>query len=169
MNKGFEVIEACRLFGLNVDEIEVLVHPESIIHSMVEFKDGSVIAQLAVTDMRLPIQYAMTYPQRLDSCLEPLDFVKLKQLTFKKPDIKKFPSLQLCMHVAKKGGTLPSVLNAADEVAVEAFLQGKIKFTQIYKVVEKVVLKHKIRREPDLKNILDADRWARKEAGKEIG
>ncbi|MFT7538192.1 MAG: 1-deoxy-D-xylulose-5-phosphate reductoisomerase, partial [Lysobacterales bacterium] len=138
MNKGFEFIEAKVLFGLHIDEIEVVIHPESIIHSMVEFVDGSMIAQLGVTDMRIPIQYALTYPKRLDVGLKSLDLCKLGQLNFSKPDLKKFPALSLCIHVAKKGGTLPSVLNAADEEAVEAYLNGDIKFTRIYDVVEKI-------------------------------
>lgn len=166
MNKGFEVIEAQKLFGLKADEIKVLIHPEAIIHSMVEFNDGSVIAQLAVTDMRLPIQYALTYPERLDTGLKGLDFFALRVLNFEKPDLKKFPSLSLALHVARRGGTLPCVLNAADEEAVEAFLKGRIKFTKIYEVVERVVLKHKIVGKPDLNVILGADLWARAEARK---
>ncbi len=164
MNKGFEVIEAQRLFGLKADDIKVLIHPEAIIHSMVEFNDGSVIAQLGVTDMRLPIQYALTYPERLATGLKDLDFCTLKCLNFEKPDLQKFPSLALALHVARQGGTLPCVLSAADEEAVEAFLKGTIKFTRIYKVVEQVVLKHKIVRNPNLKSILEADLWSRAEA-----
>jgi 1-deoxy-D-xylulose-5-phosphate reductoisomerase len=166
MNKGFEVIEAMRLFDLTIDQGQVVIHPQSIIHSMVEFADGSVIAQMGITDMRLPIQYALTYPRRLDSGLKRMDFFKLKQLTFNRPDLKKFPSLALCMHVAQRGGTLPSVLNAADEEAVEAYLKREIRFTQIYEVVEKIVKKHKIINQPSLKQILEADQWAREEAGK---
>lgn len=164
MNKGFEVIEAQKLFGLKADEINVIVHPEAIIHSMVEYVDGSIIAQLAVTDMRLPIQYALTYPKRMGTALPSLDFNKLKALTFEQPDLKRFPALALAFHVAKKGGSLPCVLNAADEVAVEAFLNGAIPFTKIYKVVECVVLKHKLIRSPDLNQILGIDDWAREEA-----
>ncbi len=161
MNKGFEVIEAQRLFGVGIDKIEVLIHPEAILHSMVSFQDGSVIGQLGVTDMRLPIQYALTYPQRWDSKLPVLDLVKLGQLNFAKPDLKKFPCLGLALHVAAAGGTLPTVLNAADEEAVEAFLAGKLKFTQIFKVVEKVVLSHKIKKDPSLSLIHETDQWAR--------
>jgi 1-deoxy-D-xylulose-5-phosphate reductoisomerase len=168
MNKGFEVIEAQKLFGLSADDIEVVIHPEAIIHSMVEFVDGSVIAQLGITDMRLPIQYALTHPERLDTGLEGLDFAQLKSLNFAKPDFEKFPSLKLAFHVARKGGTLPCVLNAADEEAVEAFLNGEIKFTKIYTIVEKVVLAHKIKKDPDLETILDVDAWARQEARKYI-
>jgi len=136
LNKGFEVIEAMRLFSEPVENIKVVVHPQAIIHSMVEYQDGSIIAQLGVTDMRLPIQYALTYPQRLPTGLKFLDFVKLKKLTFEQPNFKKFPLLQLAFYVAKQGGTLPSVLNAADEVVVDAFLKRKIKFTRITKIVE---------------------------------
>jgi 1-deoxy-D-xylulose-5-phosphate reductoisomerase len=168
MNKGFEVIEAQKLFGLKADEIEVIIHPEAIIHSMVEFQDGSVIAQLGITDMRLPIQYALTHPERLTTGLKGLDFAELKSLNFEKPDLKKFPSLKLAFYAAHRGGSLPCVLNAADEEAVEAFLAGKIKFTKIYAIVEKVVLSHKIKNNPDLKAILDVDAWARQEARKYI-
>lgn len=166
MNKGFEVIEAQTLFGLKADEIEVVVHPEAIIHSMVEYNDGSIMAQLAVTDMRLPIQYALTYPERLSTGLQGLDFFKLKALHFEKPDLKRFPSLSLAFYAARKAGSLPCVLNAADEVAVEAFLENKIKFTKIFDVVEQVVLKHKLIHRPTLNQILDCDRWAREETRK---
>lgn len=164
MNKGFEVIEAKRLFNLNVEDIEVVIHPEALIHSMVEFKDGSILAQMGITDMRLPIQYALTYPERVESGLNRLNFFQLKKLTFEKPNYRKFPCLALALKAAKKGGTLPSVLNAADEEVVEAFLNGKIRFSQIYSIVEKVVEKHKIVNNPGLDQILAADRWAREEA-----
>lgn len=166
MNKGFEIIEAMRLFNLSIDQIEVIVHPEAIIHSMVEFIDGSIIAQLGVTDMRLPIQYALTYPKRLDAGLKNMDFYRLKSLNFERPDYKKFPALSLAIHVAKTGGTLPSVLNAADEEVVEAFLEGKIRFTEIFKIVEKVIKKHKTILNPNLNQILAADGWAREETRK---
>ena len=169
MNKGFEVIEALRLFDLKVEEIEVVVHPEAIIHSMVGFQDGSIIAQLGITDMRLPIQYAMTYPERWPTHLPDVDFFKLKRLNFEKPDLNKFPALSLAFYVAKEGGTLPSVLNAADEVAVGAFLNGDIAFTKISSVVERVVRSHKIVRHPDLKKILEAGSWAREKAEGLIG
>lgn len=168
MNKGFEIIEAKRLFDLSIDDIEVIVHPEAIIHSMVEFKDGSIIAQLGVTDMRLPIQYALTYPERCPIGLKSMDFFKLKSLNFKRPNFKKFPSLSLAIYVARKGGTLPCVLNAADEEAVDAFLNRKISFSNIYKVVEKIVSKHKILQTPNLSDILATDQWAREEARKVI-
>lgn len=164
MNKGFEVIEAMRLFNLSVEQIDVLVHPEAIIHSMVEFMDGSVIAQCGITDMRLPIQYALTYPERWSTGLKSLNFAVLKQLNFEKPDMKKFPSLKLAIDVAKKGGTYPSVLNAADEEAVEAFLQEKISFPEIYRVVEKTIRRHHITTDPSIEDILQADQWAREQA-----
>ncbi len=164
MNKGFEFIEAQRLFGLDFDQVNILVHPEAIIHSMVEFVDGSLLAQLAVTDMRLPIQYALTYPERLPTGLKPLDLAALGQLNFAKPDLKKFPALGLALAAAKAAGSLPTVLNAADEEAVDAFLQGGITFTSIYKIVEKVLRRHTIVKSPSLKDILAADQWARIEA-----
>ncbi|HOY08784.1 MAG TPA: 1-deoxy-D-xylulose-5-phosphate reductoisomerase [Candidatus Omnitrophota bacterium] len=168
MNKGFEVIEAQRLFGLNVEEIEVVIHPEAVIHSMVAFQDGSVVAQLGITDMRLPIQYALTYPERKETGLKPLDFFEMKRLTFAKPNIKKFPSLALAIEVAGRGGTLPSVLNAADEEAVQAFLNERIPFSGIYNIVEKIVRSHIMIRNPGIPDILAADAWARQEARKRI-
>lgn len=168
MNKGFEVIEAKHLFNLNYEQIKVLVHPEAIIHSMVEFRDGSILAQLGITDMRLPIQYALTYPERIETGLKSLDLVKLKSLNFEAPDLKRFPSLGLAFEAARKAGSLPAVLNAADEEAVGAFLKGKIDFTSIHKVVEKVVLRHTIVKVPTLQDILQADQWARLEAKKII-
>jgi 1-deoxy-D-xylulose-5-phosphate reductoisomerase len=166
MNKGFEFIEAQKLFGLSFDQINIVIHPEAIIHSMVEFNDGSLLAQLAVTDMCLPIQYALTYPERLDSGLKSLDLVGLKSLTFQKPDLKKFPALALALEAAQKGGTMPCVLNAADEEAVDAFLKEKIGFTSIYKVIEKVVCHHKIKKHPSLNDIYAADKQARIETRK---
>lgn len=169
MNKGFEFIEAQRLFGLRFDQIKVVVHPQAIIHSMVEFEDGSILAQLGVTDMRLPIQYALTYPDRLPTGLRRLDLAGLKQLNFQKPDLKKFPALGLAFEAARSGGTLPCVLNAADEEAVEEFLGGKIGFTAIYKVVEKIVRRHKIIASATVADVLAADAWARQEAGAVMG
>ncbi len=168
MNKGFEVIEACRLFDLRAEQIEVVIHPEAVIHSMLGFRDGSIMAQLAMPDMRLPIQYALTYPERLDSLVPLVDFFKLQDLTFRRPDLKKFPCLALAMEVAKKGGTWPAVLNAADEQAVAAFLTGEIGFTQIFRVVEKVVGKHNGERSPGLEQILAAEEWARQQAHQTI-
>jgi 1-deoxy-D-xylulose-5-phosphate reductoisomerase len=169
MNKGFEVIEAKHLFNLSCRQIKVLIHPEAIIHSMVEFVDGSLLAQLGITDMRLPIQYALTYPERLPTGLRRLDLVQLGALNFQKPDLKKFPSLELAFEAARVSGSMPAVLNAADEEAVEAFLKGRIDFLSIYKIVEKVVLRHTIVKNPSLQAILQADEWARQEAREIIG
>ncbi|WP_291256499.1 1-deoxy-D-xylulose-5-phosphate reductoisomerase [Fusobacterium sp.] len=143
VNKGLEVIEAHELFGVDYDDIEVLVHPQSIIHSMVEFKDRAVIAQLGAPDMKLPIQYAFTYPCREESlAMEPLDFMKVSTLTFEKPDHKTFKGIQLAFKAGKIGKTMPAVLNAANEVAVELFLKGKIKFLTIYEIIEKAMERH---------------------------
>jgi 1-deoxy-D-xylulose-5-phosphate reductoisomerase len=164
MNKGFEIIETKRLFDVQVDDIKVLIHPEAIVHSMVEFCDGSILAQLGITDMRLPIQYALTYPQRVETGLKDMDFYRLGRLTFARPDMKKFPALRLAIDVARKGGTFPCVLNAADEQAVEAFLNGKIGFLKIQEIVEKVVRLHRGVCDPDLEDIFEADQSAREDA-----
>lgn len=161
MNKGLEVIEARWLFGLEYDQIEVAVHPQSIIHSAVEFVDGSVLAQLGLPDMRLPIQYALTYPQRLPGKVPRLDLTKMQHLTFEKPDLTRFPSLKLAFEAGRMGGTMPAVLNGANEVAVHAFLQNKMSFARIPEVVEKVMSKHNCLSNPGLAEILEADRWAR--------
>ncbi len=143
VNKGLEVIEAHELFGVDYDDIEVLVHPQSIIHSMVEFKDRAVIAQLGAPDMKLPIQYAFTYPCREESlAMEPLDFMKVSTLTFEKPNHKIFKGIQLAFKAGRIGKTMPAVLNAANEVAVELFLKGKIKFLTIYEIIEKAMERH---------------------------
>lgn len=168
LNKGFEIIEAHHLFGVDISDIEVLIHPESIVHSMVEFVDGSVLAQLGVPDMRIPIQYALTYPER-QSCIVPvLNVDKVKRLNFAKPDYNKFPLLKLAQDVGRTGGTLPAVLNAADEIAVEAFLGRRIKFLDIYRLIHSVVKKHKIKQNPSLNDILNADKWTRFIAKEEI-
>lgn len=164
MNKGLEVIEAHHLFNLDYDKIEVLVHKESIIHSMVELIDGSFLAHLGVPDMRIPIQYALTYPERMLSCAESLDFFAVKNLHFERPDIKRFPALALAYEAGRIGGSMPAVLNAANEVAVAAFLNRKISFLSIVQIVEKVMLKHEVINEPLLEEIFMADEWARKEA-----
>ncbi|MCL5058079.1 MAG: 1-deoxy-D-xylulose-5-phosphate reductoisomerase [Actinobacteria bacterium] len=164
MNKGLEVIEARWLFGLDYDRIRVVVHPQSIIHSMVEFRDGSVLAQLGLPDMKLPIQYALTYPDRLPGNVPRLDPAKMSALTFEPPDIVRFPLLDLAYRVGRRGGTLPAAMNAANEAAVELFLAGRIRFTSIYRVVEEVVGRHDITDRPGLEEILEADRWAREKA-----
>ncbi|HBC94050.1 MAG TPA: 1-deoxy-D-xylulose-5-phosphate reductoisomerase [Pelotomaculum sp.] len=165
MNKGLEVIEAKWLFGVDYAQIDVVVHPQSIIHSAVEFKDGSVIAQMGLPDMRLPIQYALTFPQRVAGSMPRLDWTKLPKLTFEAPDILKFPSLRLAYEAGKTGGTMPAVLNAANETAVYAFLQNRVTFLGIPVVVEKVMEKHASINTPDLGEIMEADLWARTTAG----
>ena len=162
MNKGLEIIEAHWLFDMPFDKISVLVHPQSIIHSMVEFIDGSVKAQLSYPDMRLPIQYALSYPDRLaNSQLPKLDWGKIASLTFEPPDTDTFTCLKLAIEAGKQGGTYPAVLCAADEVAVELFLSRKIKFTDIALVVEKTLVEHKSVTHPTLEQIMAADDWAR--------
>ena len=163
-NKWFEMIEAHWLFGLPMKQVEVVVHPQSIVHSMVEFIDGSVLAQLSVTDMCFPIQYAVTFPERMPSGLPPLDLAKLGSLTFEAPDEKRFPALRLAREAGEAGGTLPGVFNAANEVAVEAFLAEQISFPRIWGMVEEVMQKHSTLSSPDLEAIIEADRWARIEA-----
>jgi len=162
MNKGLEVIEAHWIFGLPVDRIKVVIHPQSVIHSMVEFIDGSIKAQLGVPDMKIPIQYALTYPERKHANYGQVDFVKLGQMTFLEPDLDKFECLKIAYEVAKLGGTYPTVLNAANEVAVEAFLNRKIKFTMIHEVIKKAIDAHKPKFNPDLDDILTADSETRK-------
>ena len=167
-NKGLEMIEAHWLFGLPMAQVDVVVHPQSIVHSMVEFVDGSVLAQLSVTDMCFPIQYAITYPERRPSGLPPLDLPKLGALTFEKPDEKRFPALRLAREAGEAGGTLPGVFNAANEVAVEAFLDEKIPFPKIWELVESVMTSHQNISRPDLPAIIAADGWARAEARKRL-
>ncbi len=164
INKGLEVLEAMCLFGVAADKIEVVVHPESIIHSMVEFVDGVVMAQLSATDMRVPIQYAMSYPERLSNDIGRIDFAKLGSLTFEKPDFERFPCLRLAYEAAGAGGTMPCVLNAANEVCVNAFLNEDIKFISIPEIIEKTLKAHENIKEPELKDILAADSWAREKA-----
>jgi 1-deoxy-D-xylulose-5-phosphate reductoisomerase len=167
MNKGLEVIEAHWLFGIPPDRIEVLIHPQSIVHSMVEFVDGSVIAQMSVPDMKLPIQYALFYPQRVFSNNTSLDLTKAGQLTFLEPDYEKFPCLGFAYQSLKMGGTAPAVLNAANEVAVETFLTGGIGFIDIQKIVQETLRGYQTKPNPSLDDIMNADNWTRQRA-KEI-
>jgi 1-deoxy-D-xylulose-5-phosphate reductoisomerase len=170
MNKGLEVIEAHWLFDIPIDSIDILVHPQSIIHSLVEFTDGSVKAQLGCPDMRLPIQYALSYPERLPNPKLPrLDWKNIKELTFAPPDLNSFPCLRLAIEAGRQGGTYPAVLCGADEVAVELFLSGRIKFTDIAQLVEPVLKKHKAISHPALEEILAADEWAREEVKRLAG
>lgn len=167
MNKGLEIIEARWLFDLSPEHIRVVIHPQSILHSAVEFTDGSVVGQMGLPDMRLPIHYALFYPERVASDLVPqLDLTRIGTLTFEEPDLKRFPCLKLAAEVANKNDTSLSVLNAANEVAVEAFLKGHIKFHQIAQHIESVLEKHIPTSKPSLDDILDADGWARQEAQK---
>ena len=171
-NKGLEMIEARWLFDIEVDRVDVVIHPQSIIHSMVEFVDGSILAQLSVPDMRYPIQYALTEPRRFPNSMPSTDLAKIGTLTFENPDPERFPSLRLAREAGRAGGTMPAVFNAANEVAVARFVDGRIKFTQIFETVEKVIrAHHKTGRagtawvaSPTLDVILEADQWARKEA-----
>lgn len=160
MNKGLEVIEARWLFGIDYDSIQVVIHPQSIVHSMVEFVDGSVIAQMGVPDMRLPIQYALTYPRRLRGPAPRLSW-PIGDLSFEAPDMERFPCLRLAYEAGRTGGTMPAALNAANEIAVGEFLAGRIGFMDIPRIVEKVMAKHSIVTRPSLENIMDADQWAR--------
>lgn len=164
MNKALEVIEASWLFNLDVSKIEVIIHPQSIIHSMVEYNDGSVIAQLGVPDMRIPIQYALLYPERVDTDLPRLNIVEQGSLTFGKPDLTRYPGLELAYMAVHHGGTMPAVMNAANETAVSLFLDNKIGFTAIQKTVRRVMESHSPITNPDLDAIMISDVWAREEA-----
>jgi 1-deoxy-D-xylulose-5-phosphate reductoisomerase len=160
-NKGLEMIEAHWLFGVEMDRVEVVIHPQSIVHSMVEFADGSVLAQLSHSNMCFPIQYAVTWPDRVANTLPPLDFGKLRQLNFAAPRLDDFPALNLARAAGETGGTLPAVMNAANEVAVSAFLDRRIPFPRIWQSVEEVMSRHQSVAKPSLDAILEADRWAR--------
>lgn len=161
MNKGFEVIEACHLFNVPLDKIEVVIHPESVIHSLVEFCDGSIKAQLACPDMRIPIQFTLTYPTRQKSNCESLSLPDLKKLTFRKPDFITFSCLSFALWAKKIGGTMPAVLNAVNEEVVNLFLNKQIKFLDIPKLIKKILDQHKVVKSPSLSQIFEADRWAR--------
>ena len=164
MNKGLEVIEAHWLFDVPVEQIAIHIHPESIVHSMVEYIDGSVIAQMGIPDMRIPIAYALSYPERLPVQSPPLDLFRLRKLNFYPPDEEKFPCLRLAYEACRRGSTLPAVLNAANEVAVSAFLDGRIRFLEIAQIIETVMSAHDVAASLTLETILKADRWARQEA-----
>ena len=170
MNKGLEVIEAHWLFNMPFDKIKVLIHPQSIVHSMVEFMDGSVKAQLSYPDMRLPIQYALSYPERLPNPQLPrLNWSTINKLTFEQPDLDTFPCLKLAIEAGKKGGTYPAVLCAADEIAVELFLSQRIKFTDIARLVEQTLEQHQSVTCPTLEEIMAADTWARQKIQEFVG
>ena len=164
MNKGLEVIEARWLFDVTLDKIEVLVHPQSIVHSLVEFVDGSVVAQLGIPDMRVPISYALSYPERLETGLSRLNLTECSNLSFLKPDTSRFPALQTAYEACRTGGCMPTVLNAANEVAVATFLDGKLKFPEISQVVAETLARMDYMADTDIETILKADRLARLES-----
>ncbi|HZF25072.1 MAG TPA: 1-deoxy-D-xylulose-5-phosphate reductoisomerase, partial [Steroidobacteraceae bacterium] len=168
MNKGLELIEACWLFGVTPDDVQVIVHPQSVVHSMVEYVDGSVLAQLGNPDMRTPISHALAWPQRWESGVESLDIVGLGRLTFEEPDLERFPCLRLAQQAARSGGTLPAILNAANEAAVESFLDGHLNFTSIPVVIEGVLNCVAAAPVRNLDSVLAADRAARQAAAKLI-
>jgi len=168
MNKGLEVIEAHHLFGLPVEQIEVVIHPQSLIHSMVSFRDGSVIAQIGIPDMKGAIAYALSHPERLPLAQPVPDFAGIGALRFKRLSLKKFPCLGLAFAAGRRGGTLPAVLNAANEVAVYAFLQGRISFVEIAAVVADTMGRHSVKSDPVLEDIVQADQWARRQAEAEV-
>ncbi len=163
MNKALEIVEARWLFDLDPDQIKVVVHPESIVHSLVEFCDGSVVAQLGSPDMRTPIQYALTYPQRMACPSPPLDLLRTGALSFEAPDVERFPALRLGYEVARRGGTCGAVLNAANEAAVELFRSGTIGFCDIVRLTERALQEHDFQPSPTLDDLMKADRWARQE------
>lgn len=166
MNKGLEVIEACWLFGISPEHIKVVVHPQSIIHSMVEYVDGSVIAQLGSPDMRIPIQLALTWPKRKSNRFSRLNLFQCKSLTFEEPDTKAFPCLALAFEALKAGGTMPAAMNGANEAAVELFLNRRIGFCDIPRKIENTMLLHKVNTMPGLDDIIEIDKWARREVFK---
>lgn len=168
LNKGFEVIEAQWLFGIEAKRISVMIERKSIVHSLVEMIDGNILAILSVPDMRIPIQFALTYPERIDTGLPKLRLDKIGDLRFEQPDLSRFPCLSLAYHVAEIGGTAPAVLSAADEIVVEAFLDGMIEFGDIYRILEQVVREHDVKSATDLETIFEADAWARQKARKLI-
>ncbi|OEH85850.1 1-deoxy-D-xylulose-5-phosphate reductoisomerase [Desulfuribacillus stibiiarsenatis] len=163
MNKGLEVIEAHWLFGIPYDKIKVVVHPESIIHSMVEFEDTSIIAQLGLPNMRIPIQYALAYPKRIINRQPKLDLTKISKLNFENPDIETFQCLQIAYEAGRIGGTAPVVMNAANEVAVQLFLQERIEFLEIEHIIKEMLSRHSVIQHPSLEQIIDVDDWTRKQ------
>ena len=169
MNKGLEVIEAKWLFGFDSDQISVIVHPQSVVHSMVEMVDGSIIAQMGVTDMKHPIQYALTFPDRQPNRLKPLDLSSMSELTFEDPDLDRFPCLGLAYKAISAGGTMPAVLNASNEVAVQAFLDEKLRLYEIAAVNAAVMDEHESRPADSLEGVLEADAWARDRAIMKLG
>lgn len=168
MNKGFEVIEAHWLYGIEYNQIKIVIHPQSIVHSLVEFVDQSVIAQLGLPDMKVPIQYALSYPKRFSSSGKSLDLAEIKKLEFKEPDFDMFPCLKYAYEAGNIGGTIPAVMNAANEAAVYAFLENKIRFLDIPRLIRKIMDNHRLIKNPSLKDIIEADKKAKEEAKKII-
>jgi 1-deoxy-D-xylulose-5-phosphate reductoisomerase len=164
MNKGLEVIEAHWLFSIPVEKIVVLIHPQSVVHSMVEYVDGSIVAQMGITDMKIPISYALSFPERLSLNLPPLDLSRSEALTFSPPDFQRFPCLRLAYQSIEMGETMPAILNAANEVAVGAFLEGSLKFTEIPPLLQRVMGEHEVKPVHTIEDILKADHWARERA-----
>lgn len=164
MNKGLEVIEAHWLFNIPVEKIAVLIHPQSVVHSMVEYVDGSIVGQMGITDMKIPISYALSFPERLNLNLPPLDLSKSEALTFSPPDLQRFPCLRLAYQSIEMGETMPAILNAANEVAVSAFLEGSLKFTEIPPLLQRVMGEHEVKPVHTIEDILRADHWARERA-----
>jgi 1-deoxy-D-xylulose-5-phosphate reductoisomerase len=161
MNKGLEIIEAHWLFGIPVERIDVQIHPQSVVHSMVEYVDGSIMAQLGIADMRIPIAYALSYPDRLPLKIPRLDLLEVGKLTFFAPDRGRFPSLELALRAIRMGETMPAVLNAANEIVVHAYLKGALRFTEIPEVVQKVMESHELQTVQSVDDVLKADQWAR--------
>ncbi|MBF8292341.1 MAG: 1-deoxy-d-xylulose 5-phosphate reductoisomerase (dxpreductoisomerase) [Steroidobacteraceae bacterium] len=168
MNKGLELIEACHLFGVGPDRVRIVIHPQSIVHSLVEFDDGSVLAQLSHPDMRVPIAHALGWPDRIASGVQSLDLVQVAQLSFEAPDLERFPCLGLAVKAARAGGTAPAVVNAANEVAVAAFLERSLNFDDIATVIDSVLQQHQVKPVRTLDDALAADSWARDRAGAEL-
>lgn len=161
MNKGLEVIEAKWLFGVDVEDIEVLIHPQSIVHSAVEYEDGAVIAQMGEPDMKVPIQYALTYPKRIKNSFPKIDFAQRNSLTFEKPDMDTFKCLSLAYRAIKTGGTMPTVMNGANEMAVAAFLENKIGFLDIADIIEKTMMSYNVKYDYTVEDLVEVDKWAR--------
>ena len=168
MNKGFEVIEAHWLYGIDYEKIKIVIHPQSIVHSLVEFQDNSIIAQLGLPDMKTPIQYALSYPKRFPNNSKPLNLAEIKNLEFKEPEFETFPCLNYAYEAGKIGGTLPAVMNAANEIAVYAFLDNKIRFLDTARLIRKIMNVHKLIKNPSLNEILDVDRKTKEETKKII-
>ena len=169
VNKALELIETSHLFNIKLERIKILIHPQSVVHSLVEFVDGSILAQLGITDMRLPIHYALNFPERRASRLPSLELCQLDRLSFESPDYEKFPALRLGYCAGREGGTLPAVFNAVDEEAGRAFLRRRITFPGIVKLIERVMEEHRVIPKPSLEEILEADEWAREKARELVG